>query len=237
MNVANAKAPNNAALRPRPRRRATPTIAPHAPASGEELDETDVAVTVAQDHRGHGLDLGYRREGVEPVVRGVEDVRDGVLLLPERGPWKVVEQRVRQALRQSEARDEQVEMHEHRESRERGDGPSSRASCRARPRGARPGRGRSDHHHTTRARTNTTTTTTARRAASVRARSRERARRRRSPPWQDVDGEEEPDRRPQAKAARREHCGCDDEGKREAQGQCAHVLRLTRSPRGRRSGR
>ena len=100
-----------------------PTIAPHAPASSEDLDETDVPVAVAQDHRRHRLDLGDRREGVDPDVRSVEHVRDGVLLLPERGPREVVEQRVRQALREREGDGEQIEMHGDRERRECDDGP------------------------------------------------------------------------------------------------------------------
>ena len=174
MKVAKASAPNSAALRLRPRRRAIPTIAPHGAGEREKLDKADVPVAVAQDHRGHGLDLGDRRECVDPVVRNIEHVRDGVLLLPERSPRQVVEQRVRQALREREADEEQVEMHGDRESRQRGDGPvveSVAQKCATRARG---GLGRSHRSHRTSARTNAAAMT-AITASRVSARAGERA--------------------------------------------------------------
>ena len=180
--VANARAPNSAAA---PAQAQTPRDADDRDARGgqrEELHETHVPVAVAQDHRRHRLDLGDRREGVDPDVRSVEHVRDGVLLLPERGPREVVEQRVRQALREREADEEQVEMHGDRESRERGDGPVvERVTQSVRP-GERDGAG--DGRTTTMRRGPGRTRPRrprAGRAASAHARARERARRRRSP--------------------------------------------------------
>ena len=46
---------------------------------------------------------------------------------------------------------------------------------------------------------------------------------------ENVDGEDEPDRRAQAQTTRREHCGRDDERERAAQDEHAHAPRLTRS--------
>ena len=162
----------------------------------------------------------------------IEGVRDGVLLLPERGPWKVVEQRVRQALRQSRGRDEQVEMREDRESRERGDGPIVESVVQSGPRGARPGSRTVRHHQaTTPTIEHGDDDDRTRPAASIphgRESKRDGDDLRRD---QDVDGEEGDPTADRGAGSSTRALRLRRRGQTQAQGRCARVLRLTRSPR------
>ena len=98
----------------------------------EQLDEPDEAVSSAPDHRHRRLDLGARREDVDPLVRGVRDEAHRVLLLPERCPRKVVEHRVREALRYRERDDDEVSVEGGREGGEQRHGAIAERFARGR---------------------------------------------------------------------------------------------------------
>ena len=162
-----------------PRRRAIPTIATHAASDREQLNEADEAVALAQDHRHRRLDLRARRKHVDPLVRGVRDVADGMLLLPERCPRQVVEHRVREALRYGERDDEEVCVGG---GRERGE-ERHRTIAERFARGSacqRGGAGRPSRSHRARASANSRRRPAGATSASARRRGRARARRPRS---------------------------------------------------------
>ncbi len=90
---------------------------------GEELRERDVAIPSAQDHRGRGLDLRVGRMSVDRLVRRVRDVGDGVLLLPEGSPRKVIDERVDHRLRHRQRHDQDVGVHEHDQGKDHDEDP------------------------------------------------------------------------------------------------------------------
>ena len=122
-------------------------------------------------------------------------------------------------------------MHGDRESRQRGDGPVVESVAQSVRHGERDGAGdarttshsderQDEHDHDDREQGGPRQRTSGR--ESERDGDDLRG-------GENVDGEDEPDRRAQAQATRRERCGRDDERERAAQDEHAHAPRLTRS--------
>ncbi len=61
---------------------------------GEKLGERRVAIASGDDHGRELADLRIRRVDVQPRIGNVGDVRDSVLLQPERRASKVIAQRI-----------------------------------------------------------------------------------------------------------------------------------------------
>ena len=123
MKVAKREAPKAAAPRPEAQTARDPGDRRAGSDEREELDECDVAVPAAEDHRHRRLDLRSGREDVDPAVGRIRDVPHRLLLLPQRGTREVVEHRVREALGNRQSNDERVSVRQDSHRREDRDRP------------------------------------------------------------------------------------------------------------------
>ena len=199
----------------------------------EELNDRDVTVSPAQDHRGHRLDLGVRREGVDALVGRIGDVGHGVLLLPQRGPREVVEERVPGALRNGESARQEVRVRKHREGRHASRRHDRRARLEGRPPGlrrarTRPTEAKPDDERRAPSRAPKTTRSMPRSSQRPVERASESAddlRRR-----EEVDREEERDGRAKSQTAREQGRRGDDRPGAEHEHERCHAGQRSREP-------